>query len=232
MGIRVLAAGATESTLRGTVGVFERESGETVQLSFGAVGLLRDQIQAGEAADLAIVTPAIIEQLEAKALVEVRTRVALGRLGGGIAVPAGATRPVVERPEDLRRALLDAQEIYYADPATATAGAHLLRVADRLEIGAAVRQKGRTAAGGRAAMQAMALSTAKAVGLAQISEILSVPEVTLVGPYPEDLQVLTTYSGVLLTGTRSPEAAQAFLRFLVGPLVQGRLQQAGFLPAL
>ncbi len=228
--LNVLAAGATESTLRDVVGAFEKESGHTLRLTYGAVGALRDKIYAGEPADLTIVTPAIIEQLQAKGLVRPNTGVALGRVGGGIAVRLGAPRPAVGTPEELKRALLAAQEVYYADPATATAGAYFLRVADRLGVGDAVRRKGRMAPGGKEAMELMAKSSADAIGLTQISEILSVKEVVLVGPYPGDLQSMTTYTGIPLARTPHPEAAQAFLRFLTGAPVQARFKSAGFDP--
>jgi molybdate transport system substrate-binding protein len=130
----------------------------------------------------------------------------------------------------LKEALLAAQEVYYADPATATAGAYFLRVADRLGVGDAARRKGRTAPGGKEAMELMAKSKADAIGLTQISEILSVKEVVLVGPYPGDLQNMTTYTGIRLTRTPHAEAAEAFLRFLTSPPVQARFKKAGFEP--
>jgi molybdate transport system substrate-binding protein len=227
----VLAAGATESTVRDVLGTFERESGHGVAVAFGAVGALRDKIQAGDPADLTIVTPVIIEQLEARALVRPGSRVDLGKVGGGIAVRVGAPRPAVGTPDELRQALLRASEVYYADPATATAGAHLLKVADRLGVGDVVRKKGHTYPGGREAMAAMARSSADAIGLTQVSEILAVPQVVLVGPYPGDLQNSTTYSGIVLAKARQPEAAAAFLRFLASPAVQARFARAGFEPA-
>jgi molybdate transport system substrate-binding protein len=136
----------------------------------------------------------------------------------------------VGTPEELKQALVAAKEVYYADPATATAGAYFLKVADRLGIGDAVRQKGRTGAGGKEAMEIMAKAQTDAIGLTQISEILSVKDVVLVGPYPDDLQNMTTYTGVLLTRTPQPEAADAFLRFLTSAPVQARFKQAGFEP--
>ena len=77
-------------------------------------------------------------------------------------------------------------------------------------------------------MEMMAKSTAEAIGLTQISEILSVPEVELVGPYPGDLQLMTTYTGILLERTSHPAAAEAFLRFLTSPPVQARFRQQGY----
>jgi molybdate transport system substrate-binding protein len=79
-------------------------------------------------------------------------------------------------------------------------------------------------------MELMAKSAASAIGLTQISEILSVREVVLVGPYPGDLQNMTTYTGILLTRTPQTEAAEAFLRFLTSPPVQARFKQAGYEP--
>lgn len=228
--LRLLAAGAMESTLRDVLPAFEAAHGRPVVVTCGAVGKLRDRLLGGAPADVAIVTPAILAQLEPKGLVRAGSRLDLGRVGGGIAVRAGAERAAVDTPAGLRKALLEADEIFFADPATATAGAHLLLVADELGIGVEVRRKGRTAAGGKEAMQLMARSTGRAIGLTQVSEILSVPEVVLVGPYPGDLQRETTYSGVVLAGARAPELAQALLRFLAGPAVQGRLRGAGFQP--
>ncbi len=226
--LRVLAAGATESTLRAVVPEYEAQSGRSLQLTYGAVGQLRDRLLAGEEADLVIVTPAIIEQLEAKNAVRPGSRVDLGRVGGGIAVRKGAPRPAIGTPEELKRALLDAEEIYVADPATATAGAWFLSIAERLGIAEAVRPKLRPASGGKEAMQHMARSTARAIGATQISEILSVPDVTLVAAYPEPLQRITIYAGVIPTRARQPEAAQDLLRFLTSDPVQARFRKAGF----
>jgi molybdate transport system substrate-binding protein len=226
--LRVLAAGATESTLRAEVAGFEARHGHTVKAIYGAVGALRDRLLAGEAADLVIVSPAILEQLEARGMVRTGTRVDLGRVGGGIAVRAGEPLPAIGTPEELRAALLAAEEIYFADPATATAGAHFLSVADRLGVGAEVRRKGRTAAGGKEAMRLMAGSGARAIGLTQVSEILSVKEVVLVGPYPPSLQKATTYSGVIPKASAHPETARALLDYLTSAPVQARFREAGF----
>lgn len=226
--LNVLAAGAVEAVVRDMVGNFEKESGHTVKLTYAPVGALRDKIYAGEPADLTIVTPVIMEQLQTRGLVRSGTRTDLGRVGGGIAVRKGAPRPAIGTPDELKRALLAVKEIYYADPKIATAGAYFLQVADRLGVGEEARTKGRTARGGKEAMELMAKSTVEAIGLTQISEILSVPEVELVGPYPGDLQLMTTYTGIVLERTQQLAAAEAFLRFLTSPPVQARFKQQGY----
>lgn len=229
MEINVLAAGATEAVIRDTVGVFEKESGHTVRLTYAPAVAIGNSILAGEPADLVVTTPAVIDRLLPEGKVRPETRTDLGRVGGGIAVPLGAPRPAIGTPDELKQALLAAEEIYYADPEIATAGAYFLKVADRLGIGAEVRKKGRTARGGKVSMEQMAKSAAKTViGLTQISEILSVKEVALVGPYPGELQTMTTYTGILLKDTPAAEAAKAFLNFLMSPPVQARFKQAGY----
>ncbi len=226
--LNVLAAGAVEAVVRDMVGNFEKESGNKVRLTYAPVGALRDKIYAGEPADLTIVTPAIIEQLMGRGLVRAATRTDLGQVGGGIAVRKGAPRPAVGTPEELKRALLAAKEIYHADPKIATAGAYFFQVADRLGIGEEVRKKGRTAGGGKVSMELMAKSTVDAIGLTQISEILSVPQVDLVGPYPGDLQRMTTYTGIILERTPYVAASEAFLKFLISPPVQARFKRQGY----
>jgi molybdate transport system substrate-binding protein len=228
--ISALAAGATEAIIRDTVEKFERESGHTVRLTYAPAGAIGNSILAGEPADLVVTTPAVIDRLLLAGKVRPDTRTDLGQVGGGIAVPLGAPRPAIGTPAELKQALLGAEEIYYADPKIATAGAYFLKVADRLGIGDEVRKKGRTAGGGKIAMQLMAKSAAKAIGLTQISEILSVKEVALVGPYPGELQTMTTYAGILLKDTPRTGAAKAFLNFLLSPPVQARFKQAGYEP--
>jgi molybdate transport system substrate-binding protein len=226
--VNVLAAGAVEAILRDMIGAFEKESGHTIKAQYAPVGALRDKIYAGEPADLTIVTPVIIEQLQGKSFVRPETRTDLGRIGGGIAVRKGASHPAIGTPEQLKQALLDAEEIYHADPKIATAGAYFLKVADQLGVGEEARRRGRTTGGGKVSMEAMAKSKAKAIGLTQISEILSVPDVELVGPYPGNLQLMTTYTGIVLARTPHLDAAQAFLRFLTSPVVQERFKKQGY----
>ena len=229
--LRVLAAGATESALRAVVVAFEAERGRVVDVAYGPVGALRNRIVAGDPADLVIATPAILEPLSGRGLLRPGPRFELGRVGGGIAVRKGEPIPRVGTPGELREALLSAEAIYLVDPAVGTAGAYGLEVADRLGVGAIVRGKVRLAAGGKEAMRLMASSTAHAIGLGQVSEILSVTAVVLVGPYPPPLEKFTPYVGAVLAGAADPELAKAFLRFLASAPAQARFRAAGFEPA-
>ena len=218
--------------MRDEIHLFEAQSGLTLEYSFGAVGALRDKVLAGELADVAVVTPAIITTLEAEQRVRAGSRVDLGQIGGGIAVRVGDPLPPIDTPAALAKSLLDADEVYYADPAVATAGAALMKVVDTLGIGDQVRAKGHVAAGGKAAMDDMTHSTAtRVIGATQISEIKSVPAATLVGQYPAPLQVKTTYSAIILERTTRADDATKLIQFFAGPAFQARLAQSGFEPA-
>ena len=110
--IKVLAAGATEAIIRDTVGKFERESGNTVRLTYAPAGAIGNSILAGEPADMVVTTPAVIDRLLLARKVRPETRADLGRIGGGIAVPLAAPRPAIGTPDELKKALLAAKEIY------------------------------------------------------------------------------------------------------------------------
>jgi molybdate transport system substrate-binding protein len=227
----LFGAGATEAAVRDTINDFKGPRNISVDLTFAAVGALRDKVIAGEHADVVIVTPAIITTLDAQKLMHAGSRVDLGRVGGGLAVKAGTTPPAIRTVDEFKQALIDADEVYYADPMVATAGAALMKVVDTLGIGDQVRAKGHVAAGGKEAMQAMTQSTAaRAVGVTQISEILSVPAAKLVGEYPGDLQVKTTYSAIILEGSTRLDDAQKLIQFLAGAAFQARLAKSGFEP--
>ena len=229
--LTLLAAGATAAAVTDEIEGFEAKTGLVVKRTFGAVGLLRDAVLAGTPADVVIVSPAIIATLDAQHIVLDGSRVDLGQVGGGIAVRAGTTFPAITSPDDLKQTLLHADEVYYADPAKATAGAALMKICDTLGIGAEVRAKGHPFPGGKEAMQAMARSkAATVVGATQISEILSVPEVKLVGGYPSALQVKTTYSAIILKRSALVKDAQQLVQFFVGPAFQARLARSGFEP--
>jgi len=94
--LQLLAAGATEASVRDTIESFEAESGLSVEFEFGPVGALRDRVLAGESANVLVVTPAIITTLEAEQRVRAGSRVDLGRIGGGIAVRAGDPLPAIK----------------------------------------------------------------------------------------------------------------------------------------
>src|SRR5262249_9407006 len=125
-----------------------------------------------------------------------------------------------------KQALLATKSLVYQDPSRgATSGIHFAGVLQRLGIADAVKDKTVLWQGGYAAE---ALVSGKAeLCVHQISEIIPVKGVVLVGPLPKELQKLTTYSGAVATKATSPEVARAFVAFLVRPAFRPKLAAAG-----
>jgi len=237
--LSLFAAGATQSSVTAAVPGFATQSGLTIHVTFGSAGALRDQILTGTSgADVAIVTPAVVTALDAKALVRAGSRVDLAQVAGGVAVRSGDPLPDISKSDRFKAALLAADEIYYADPTRATAGAAFIRICTTLGIAdtcaAAPGGKGHTSPEGSTAMAAMAASTArKVVGSAQLSEIKAASGVKLVGEYPAspiDLRVNTVYSAIIVGGTQHLTGAQRLLQFLGSDAFIAQLGAHGFVP--
>ena len=232
--LSVFAAGALQVSVMATVPDFATQNGLTINLTFGSAGSLRDQILTGTSgADVALVTPAVITALDAQGLVHAGSRVDLAQIGGGLAVRSGDVAPDISDSDKFKAALLAADEIYYADPALATAGAAFIKICMTLGIvdtcAAAPAGKGHPFPLGAEAMAAMAASTATTVvGTTQISEIKSTSGVKLVGEYPGALQLKTTYSAIIVEGTQNLASAQLLLQFLTGDTFKAELAMYGF----
>jgi len=223
--IKVLSAGAMKAMVSELAESFARETAHTVKLTADTVGALRKRA-ATEPADLLILTGEAIDDLARDGLVVAGSRTDLARVGIGVAVKEGAPRPDISTAEALKQALLATKSIVYVDPARGgTSGIHFASVLKRLGIAEAVKDKTVLWPGGYAA-EAIVQGQAD-LCVHQISEILPVKGVTLVGPLPRELQKITTYSGGLTVRSDAPEAARALLTYLARPEFRPRFSAAG-----
>jgi molybdate transport system substrate-binding protein len=224
--IKVLSAGAMKGIVADLAESFRQETGHTVAISTGTAGEIRQKMAAGDPADVVFVTDAVIEQLAATRVVVADTRSDIARTGIGVAVREGTPPPDISTPDTLKQALLAARSIVYVDPAIgATSGIHFAGVLQRLGIAEAVKDKTVLWPGGYAA-EALLKGQAE-LCVHQISEILPVKGVTLVGPLPRELQKITTYSAALSSRTTTPEVGRAFIAFVSRPSFKAKLAAAG-----
>ena len=224
--IKVLSAGAVKGIVTELAETFRQETGHTVVLTSGTAGQIRLKVTAGDPADVIFVTDTVLEQLVAARMLVANTRVDIARTGIGVAVRQDAPLPDISTPEAFRRAVLAAKSLVYQDPARgATSGIHFAGVLQRLGIADAVRDTTVLWPGGYAAE---ALVTGQAdLCVHQISEILPVKGVTMVGPLPRDLQKITTYSAALSTRAAAPEAGRDFIAFVARPSFKAKFAAAG-----
>jgi len=227
--IKVMSAGAVEEALKQLAADFTKERGATVDLTFGTVGALSDQLKMGEAADVVILSARAIETMDHAAKLLPDTSVVLGRVGIGIAVREGAPHPDISTPDSLKAALIAAPSIVYADPDKgASSGVYLSGLFERMGIADQVKKKALLEPGGYV-VERVAKGDA-ALGIHNISEILPVQGVTLVGPLPADYQNYTVYAGAVPQNAATPDTAREFLGYITRPEAASRWQAAGVEP--
>jgi molybdate transport system substrate-binding protein len=205
---------------------FHRETGHMVAMTAGTVGELTARVAAGEPADVFVLTDTAIEALARQGLVVPGTRADLARTGVGVGVRLGEPLPDISTPQALRDTLLRVPSFVYIDPAHGgTSGIHFADVLRRLGIADAVRDKAVLWPGGSAA-EAVVRGQADLV-VHQISEILAVPGVALVGPLPAELQKVTAYAAGLSSRSTAPEVARALIAYLARAELKPKLAAAG-----
>ncbi len=197
---------------------FERATGHTIRASYAPSGALIPRFDRGEAVDVFLTDSTAIDELIKRGKV-VAGRTDLARTGIGIAVRKGAPRPDVSSAEALKRALLAAKSIGHAAPSGGSiTAAHIQGVFRRLGIATEVAPKVKLAAGGPNGRVSVLVSSGEAeIGLQQVSELLSNPEVEVIGMLPAELQQMTIYSAGVTTSAREAEAAKALIKALTAP---------------
>jgi len=224
--LRVLATNALRTVILERVPQFDLARGHLTSVDFGSANSILSRILGGEEADLLIATGTAIDELVARGAVIAGTRVDLASAGIGVCVRAGARRPDVGSVAAFRLALLDAKSVAYT--LTGQSGVYFASVIERLGIAAEIKAKAAVSAGGLIG-EVVARGDAE-LGVQQISEILAVPGVELVGPLPPELQLMTLFSAGICTGTRQAETARALIRFLATPDTARLMRTKGLEP--
>jgi molybdate transport system substrate-binding protein len=211
---------------------FERANGHTIRAVYAPSGALLPRFERGEPVDVFLTDSAAIDGLIRQGRI-VAGRTDLARTGIGIAVRKGAPRPDVSTPDALKRALLAARSVGYAAPSGGSiTAAHIMGVFERLGIAGEMAPKARLAAGGPNGRVSVLVSSGQAeIGLQQVSELMSNPEVEVVGMLPADLQQVTLYAAGVTASAREADAARALIRALTTPSVAPLWKAKGLDPA-
>jgi molybdate transport system substrate-binding protein len=219
--IEALISTAVKSATDEIVPPFEKASGHKLRASYGPSGGLTRRFDNGEPADVIVVDSAAIDALIKQGKV-VPGRADFARTGIGIAVKKGAPKPDVSSAEALKRALLAANTVGHTAPAGGGITAmHLLRTFEKLGIASEVAAKTKLAAGGPSGRVSVLVSSGEVeIGLQQVSELMSNPDVEVIGMLPPELQQITIYSAGITAGAKQPDAAKALIAALTAPSAQ------------
>jgi molybdate transport system substrate-binding protein len=224
--IKVLTAGAMKSVVLALQPGFEAQSGHKLVVDNGTAGDLARRIGGGEAFDVAIITPPIVAELIKQGKLAAGTDANIAAVGIGVAVKEGAAKPAIATVEEFKQALLAAGTVAYIDPrAGGSSGIYFDKLLEKLGIADAVRAKAKLKASGYVAE--LIVSGEADLAIHQISEILPVKGVTLVGPLPAEIQNFTIYTVGLSPSANNADAAKAFAGYLASPAVDAILTPRG-----
>ncbi|MBV9191512.1 MAG: substrate-binding domain-containing protein [Betaproteobacteria bacterium] len=215
--LHVLSGGAAKSLVEPMAASFP---GGEVDVQFQPMGKLFESLSQGANVDVVIVTQEMVSRLQAKPGAR-----AIARVGIGVAVNEKAPSPDISTVEAFRKTLLAAKSIVYIDPKVGTSGKHVAEVLEKLGIASEVNAKAKLGSGGYI-VEPVGKGEIE-LGIHQISEIMPVKGVKLVGELPRELQKYTVYVAVPI---KASPAALAFIDHLTGPQARARLAQAGYTP--
>ena len=223
----VLSGGAVKSAFTAATAAWQSSTGNTVRATFAPAGELRERIGRGEAADVLVVPRENLAEYEKAGAIDASTRRDLGAVAMGAAVKAGAPRPDISTPEALKRTLQQAKSLTYMDPKRGTSGKHFDEsVLPALGIRDEVRAKATLGEGGFIA-EKVARGEVE-IAFHQVTEMLPVKGIDIVGPLPASLQKTTIYSAVLMKAAKHPREAQALLDYLASPAGRQAFLERGF----
>jgi molybdate transport system substrate-binding protein len=218
--IKVLAGGAARHALEPMAASLPAHK---VSFEFQTMGKLQQSLAAGTQADLLVVTTEVLERLEKDGKLPAGKATPLARVGIGVAVNEKAPLPDISSPEAMRRTLLAAKSIVYINPKTGTSGKYVEDMLSKLNI--LDEMKGRTTLVNEGYAVAPVGRGEVELGIHQISEILPVPGVKLVGPLPAEFQRYTVYTMVPMNDR---QAVRDLVAHLTGAQARERLAKAGY----
>lgn len=203
-----------------------RDGQEVSVEAVGGVEAAR-RIEAGERFDFAVLAADAIERLASRGQLVRGSETGIARSGVAVAVAAGAVHPDIASEAALRRALLEAKSIGYS---TGPSGSALLALLERWGLANTVAPRLVKAPAGVPVGDLVARGEV-ALGFQQMSELLPVQGIEIVGPLPAAIQVRTTFAAAVCATAARPDAARAFLAYARSPETDAIRERHGMEPA-
>jgi molybdate transport system substrate-binding protein len=193
---------------------FEKEHSCSLAVTWGTAPMLVARIEAGETADVLILSRAGIDALRKKGKIAAGSDVTLAGSGVAIAVKAGATKPDISTPQALKAALLKARSIAYSEPSAGGAsGVYFAKLLERMGIAEQMKPKTKFPPAGGFSGELLLTGQAE-LAVQQKPELLHVAGIEIVGFLPGDLNVVTEFVAGMMAGSKNPEMGKALIQSL------------------
>ena len=217
---------ATRRVLVELATAYERQSGQRVVVqSVGGVDAIR-RVEGGEAFDFVVLAAVAMDQLAAAGRIDSDTRVDIARSRVAIAVPAGARRPALSSEQAVRDAVLAARGIGYS---TGPSGRHLARLFARWGIADIIAPRTVEAPPGVSVGTLVARRDVE-MGFQQLSELMHLPGIDVVGTLPPEIEEITVFSGAVCVASARRATAKALLAFCTSPAADAAKMDNGMQP--
>jgi molybdate transport system substrate-binding protein len=229
MNLNILSGGAAQGLVTDLAPAFKAKTGCYISGEFGAVGAMADKLRSGVAADIIILTAALVAKLADEKLVVPSTIKDVGLVETALAVRARDQKVSANNADDLRSVLLASDEIYVPDTKASTAGIHVAKVLAQLGIADEVTGRLKIYPNGATAMRELASSNAKRpIGCTQSTEIISTEGVQLSGSLPKGCDLATMYTAGVTVSAAHASEAQTLIDLLTSADAREARARAGF----
>lgn len=218
---------ATRQVLAELVNAYQQHAGQSVAIeSVGGVDAAK-RVAAGEAFDVAILASDAIDKLIASGHVLAGSKVDLVHSGVAVAVRAGAPKPDISSEAAVRDAILQARNLSYS---TGPSGVALAKLFERWGIAGQIKDRIVTPPPGIPVGSLVAKGEV-ALGFQQLSEMLNLEGLTVLGPLPSAIQITTTFSAGICASSTRADAVRAMLAYMASPVAAEAKRRQGMDPA-
>jgi molybdate transport system substrate-binding protein len=192
----------------------ETALGLKLAVTWATAPMLIKRIEAGERTDLLILSQAGIDAMRKAGKIVPGSEVTLASSATAIAVKTGAPKPDISTPAAFKQTLLDAKGVAYTDPAAGGAsGVYFGQLIERLGIADAIKAKTRHPPAGGFSGDLLLTGEAD-IAIQQKPELMHVTGTEIVGLFPGELNVVTTFVGAVMTGSANAAPAAALIKLL------------------